>query len=148
MLAVFFAVATVFSTLGSGNMPQSNNMAAGLHTSFGIPTWITGALFAVLLGLVILGGIRRIARVTSAIVPVMGLLYFVGAMAVIVANIDAVVPAFLSVFSSAFTDTAASGGFLGAAFAYAFNRGVARGLFSNEAGQGFRAHRPCFGTGR
>ena len=135
-LAVFFAVATVFSTLGSGNMPQSNNMAAGLHTSFGIPTWITGALFAVLLGLVILGGIRRIARVTSAIVPIMGLLYFFGAMAVIVANIDAVVPAFLSVFSSAFTDTAATGGFLGATFAYAFNRGVARGLFSNEAGQG------------
>ena len=135
-LAVFFAVATVFSTLGSGNMPQSNNMAAGLHTSFGIPTWITGALFAVLLGLVILGGIRRIARVTSAIVPIMGLLYFFGAMAVIVANIDAVVPAFFSVFSSAFTDTAATGGFLGAAFAYAFNRGVARGLFSNEAGQG------------
>ena len=135
-LAVFFAIATVFSTLGSGNMPQSNNMAAGLNTSFGIPTWVSGAFFAVLLGLVILGGIRRIARVTSAIVPVMGLLYFVGAMAVIVANIDAVVPAFLSVFSSAFTDTAASGGFLGAAFAYAFNRGVARGLFSNEAGQG------------
>ncbi len=135
-LAVFFAIATVFSTLGSGNMPQSNNMAAGLNTSFGIPTWVSGAFFAVLLGLVILGGIRRIARVTSAIVPIMGLLYFVGAMAVIVANIDAVVPAFLSVFSSAFTDTAASGGFLGAAFAYAFNRGVARGLFSNEAGQG------------
>ena len=135
-LAVFFAVATVFSTLGSGNMPQSNNMAAGLHTSFGIPTWITGALFAVLLALVILGGIRRIARVTSAIVPLMGLLYFFGAMAVIVANIDAVIPAFLNVFSSAFTDTAATGGFLGATFAYAFNRGVARGLFSNEAGQG------------
>ena len=135
-LAVFFAVATIFSTLGSGNMPQSNNMAAGLHTSFGIPTWITGALFALLLALVILGGIRRIARVTSAIVPIMGLIYFFGAMAVIVANIDAVIPAFLSVFSSAFTDTAASGGFLGATFAYAFNRGVARGLFSNEAGQG------------
>ena len=61
-LAVFFAVATVLSTLGSGNMPQSNNMAAGLHTSFGIPTWITGALFALLLALVILGGIRRIAQ--------------------------------------------------------------------------------------
>ena len=135
-LAVFFAVATVFSTLGSGNMPQSNNMAAGLNTSFGIPTWVSGALFAFLLGLVILGGIRRIARVTSAIVPVMGLLYFVGAMAVIIANIDAVVPAFFSVFSSAFTDSAATGGFLGATFAYAFNRGVARGLFSNEAGQG------------
>ena len=135
-LAVFFAVATVFSTLGSGNMPQSNNMAAGLHASFGIPTWITGAIFALLLAMVILGGIRRIARVTSAIVPIMGFIYFAGAMAVIVANIDAVVPAFISVFRSAFTDAAATGGFLGATFAYAFNRGVARGLFSNEAGQG------------
>ena len=135
-LAVFFAIATIFSTLGSGNMPQSNNMAAGLNTSFGIPTWVSGAVFAFLLGLVILGGIRRIARVTSAIVPIMGLLYFVGALAVIVANIDTVVPAFLSVFSSAFSDTAATGGFLGATFAYAFNRGVNRGLFSNEAGQG------------
>ena len=135
-LAVFFAVATVLSTLGSGNMPQSNNMAAGLHTSFGIPTWITGALFALLLALVILGGIRRIAKVTSAIVPIMGVIYFVGAMAVILANIDAVVPAFISVFSSAFTNAAATGGFLGATFAYAFNRGVNRGLFSNEAGQG------------
>ena len=135
-LAVFFAIATIFSTLGSGNMPQSNNMASGLHTSFGIPTWVSGALFAFLLGLVILGGIRRIARVTSAIVPIMGLLYFVGALAVIIANIGEVVPAFFSVFSSAFTDTAATGGFLGATFAYAFNRGVNRGLFSNEAGQG------------
>ena len=135
-LAVFFAIATIFSTLGSGNMPQSNNMAAGLNTSFGIPTWVSGAVFAFLLGLVILGGIRRIARVTSAIVPIMGLLYFIGALAVIVANIGDVVPAFISVFSSAFTDTAATGGFLGATFAYAFNRGVARGLFSNEAGQG------------
>lgn len=135
-LAVFFAIATVLSTLGSGNMPQSNNMASGLHTSFGIPTWVSGAIFAFLLGLVILGGIRRIARVTSAIVPIMGVLYFVGALAVIVANIEAVIPAFFSVFNTAFTDSAATGGFLGATFAYAFNRGVARGLFSNEAGQG------------
>ena len=135
-LAVFFAVATVFSTLGSGNMPQSNNMAAGLNTSFGVPTWLSGAVFAFLLGLVILGGIRRIARVTSTIVPVMGLLYFIGALAVIIANIEDVIPAFLSVFSSAFTNSAATGGFLGATFAYAFNRGVNRGLFSNEAGQG------------
>ena len=135
-LAVFFAVATVFSTLGSGNMPQSNNMAAGLNTSFGVPTWLSGAVFAFLLGLVILGGIRRIAKVTSTIVPVMGLLYFLGALAVIISNIDTVIPAFFSVFSSAFTNSAATGGFLGATFAYAFNRGVNRGLFSNEAGQG------------
>ena len=135
-LAVFFAVATVFSILGSGNMPQSNNMAAGLNTSFGVPTWLSGAVFAFLLGLVILGGIRRIAKVTSTIVPVMGLLYFLGALAVIISNIDTVIPAFFSVFSSAFTNSAATGGFLGATFAYAFNRGVNRGLFSNEAGQG------------
>ena len=135
-LAVFFAVATIFSTLGSGNMPQSNNMASGLNASFGIPTWTSGAVFALLLGLVILGGIRRIARVTSAIVPLMGLLYLIGAMAVILANIGDVIPAFFSVFSSAFTNSAATGGFLGATFAYAFNRGVNRGLFSNEAGQG------------
>ena len=135
-LAVFFAVATVFSSLGTGSMPQSNNMAAGLRASFGIPTWITGALFALLLALVILGGVRRIARVTSAIVPVMALVYLTGAMAAILINIDAVVPAFISVFSSAFTNAAATGGFLGATFAYAFNRGVNRGLFSNEAGQG------------
>ena len=135
-LAVFFAVAVVFSTLGTGSMPQSNNMAAGLHASFGIPTWVSGAVFTFLLALVILGGIRRIAHVTSAIVPFMILLYFASAMSALLLNIDTLIPSFLSVFSSAFTDTAASGGFLGATFAYAFNRGVARGLFSNEAGQG------------
>ena len=135
-LAVFFAVAVVFSTLGTGSMPQSNNMAAGLHASFGIPTWVSGAVFTFLLALVILGGIRRIAMVTSAIVPFMILVYFVSAMSALLLNIDTLIPSFLIVFSSAFTDTAASGGFLGATFAYAFNRGVARGLFSNEAGQG------------
>ena len=135
-LAVFFAVATIFSTLGSGNMPQSNNMAVGLNTSFGIPNFMTGGLFSLLIGLVILGGIQRIARVTSAIVPLMGGLYLFAALAVISANIDAVVPSFVSILSSAFTNTAATGGFLGATFAYAFNRGVNRGLFSNEAGQG------------
>lgn len=135
-LAMFFAVATVFSTLGTGSMPQSNSIAAGLHASFGMPTWISGAVFTCLLALVILGGVRRIARVTSAMVPFMIIVYFVSAMFAILINIDAVIPAFITVFSSAFTDTAASGGFLGATFAYAFNRGIARGLFSNEAGQG------------
>ena len=135
-LAVFFAVATVLSTLGSGNMPQSNNMAAGLNASFGIPPYLTGAVFALLLAMVILGGIRRIARVTSAIVPIMGVIYFLGAGAVIAANIDKVIPSFFAVLHTAFTDSAATGGFLGATFAYAFNRGVNRGLFSNEAGQG------------
>ena len=135
-LAVFFAAATILSTLGSGNMPQSNNMAAGLSASFGIPPWASGALFATLLALIILGGIKRIALVTTMIVPIMGALYFFCALAVISTNMDAVVPALINIFGSAFTDTAATGGFLGATFAYAFSRGINRGLFSNEAGQG------------
>lgn len=135
-LAVFFAVATVLSTLGSGNMPQSNNMAEGLNASFQIPTWASGLALATLLGLVIIGGIQRISRVATAIVPVMGILYAIGAFAVLATNYQEVGPAFLAVFQDAFTGSAATGGFLGATFAYAFNRGVNRGLFSNEAGQG------------
>ena len=135
-LAVFFAVATVLSTLGSGNMPQSNNMAAGLQASFEIPTWASGLVLATLLGLVIIGGIKRIARVATAIVPAMGILYAIGAFAVLASNYHEVGPAFVSVFRDAFTGSAATGGFLGASFAYAFNKGVNRGLFSNEAGQG------------
>ena len=135
-LAVFFAAATVLSTLGSGNMPQSNNMAEGLNASFQIPTWVTGLVLASLLGLVVIGGIKRIARVATAIVPAMGILYAIGAFAVLAENYQEVIPAFGTVFSDAFTGSAASGGFLGATFAYAFNRGVNRGLFSNEAGQG------------
>jgi len=135
-LAVFFAVATVISSFGSGNLPQANNMASGLFTSFAIPTWLSGAVLAVLLGLVIVGGIRRIAVVAASLVPFMGILYALGALAVVASNIENVVPSFIAVFSDAFTGSAATGGFLGATFAYAFNRGVNRGLYSNEAGQG------------
>ena len=135
-LAVFFAVALVISSFGSGNMPQSNNMASGLAVSFGIPTFVTGAVFSVLLALVLVGGIRRIATVAARLVPTMAVLYTFGAFAVIVSNIDQIGPAFVAVFRDAFTGSAATGGFLGASFAYAFNRGVNRGLFSNEAGQG------------
>ena len=138
-LAVFFAVAMVVSSFGSGNLPQSNNMAAGLETSFGIPTWGSGLVLAGLLGLVIVGGIRRIALVATSIVPVMGLLYAAGAIAVAISNMDQIGPSFAAVFADAFSGSAATGGFLGATFAYAFNRGVNRGLFSNEAGQGSAA---------
>ncbi len=135
-LAVFFAVALMVSSFGSGNLPQSNNMASGLEASFGIPTWVSGAVLAVLLGAVIIGGIRRIAIVAASIVPLMGVLYAIGALAVAISNADQILPSFAAVFSDAFTGSAATGGFLGATFAYAFNRGVNRGLFSNEAGQG------------
>ena len=135
-LAIAFAAFTVISALGSGNLPQSNSLASGVEASFGVPTWMTGLVLALLLGAVIIGGIRRIAAVTSKIVPFMGGLYTLGAFAVIASNIENVVPSFMSVFQSAFTGSAAAGGFLGASFAYAFNKGVNRGLFSNEAGQG------------
>ena len=135
-LAVFFAVALVVSSFGSGNLPQSNNMASGLEASFGIPTWASGLVLSVLLGAVIIGGIRRIAIVAASIVPFMGIFYTFGALAVATSNADQILPSFAAIFSGAFSGSAATGGFLGATFAYAFNRGVNRGLFSNEAGQG------------
>jgi len=135
-LAVFFAVATVVSSFGTGNMPQSNNIASGVESAFGIEPWITGSILSLALAAVILGGISRIIQVAEKIVPFMAIIYLLGAMTVIFYNIDQIIPSFISVFSTAFTGSAATGGFLGATFAYAFNRGVNRGLYSNEAGQG------------
>jgi AGCS family alanine or glycine:cation symporter len=135
-LAVAFAIATVISSFGTGNLPQSNSIATSIEATFGFDPLIVGSVLGVLLALVILGGITRIAAVTSKIVPIMALIYVVGAFTVIFANIENVGPAFVSVFSDVFTGSAATGGFLGATIAYAFNRGVNRGLFSNEAGQG------------
>ena len=135
-LAVAFAIATVISSFGTGNLPQSNGIATSIESTFGFAPVVVGGVLSVLLGLVILGGIKRIAAVTSKIVPLMAIIYIVGAFAVIFANIENVGPAFVSVISDAFTGSAAAGGFLGATLAYAFNRGVNRGLFSNEAGQG------------
>ena len=135
-MAIAFAVATVICSFGTGNLPQSNGIASAMEQSFGIDPMLMGGILAVLLGLVILGGIQRIAAVTSKIVPIMAIIYIVGALAVIFANLGNLGPAFASVWADAFTGSAAAGGFLGASLAYAFNRGVNRGLFSNEAGQG------------
>jgi AGCS family alanine or glycine:cation symporter len=101
-----------------------------------VERWITGLVLAVLLGLVIIGGIRRIAQVTSRLVPAMAIIYFIGAILVIFYNYENIIPSIISVFSDVFTGSAATGGFLGSALIFAFNRGVNRGLFSNEAGQG------------
>lgn len=135
-LAMFFAVATVICSFGTGNLPQINNIAISVQSSFGIQPIITGAVLAVLLFLVIVGGIKRIAKVAATIVPTMATLYVLGALSVIVMNYQNIVPSFISIFTDVFTGSSATGGFLGASFAYAFNRGVNRGLFSNEAGQG------------
>ncbi|MGI0152161.1 alanine/glycine:cation symporter family protein [Pseudidiomarina sp. WS423] len=135
-LAVIFAIATIISSFGTGNMPQVNNIAQSMQASFGIEPMLTGGILAIMLAMVIIGGIKRIAAVTSKIVPIMGVLYIIGSLSVILFNLDQIGPSFAAIFSDAFTGSAATGGFLGATFAYAFNRGVNRGLFSNEAGQG------------
>jgi AGCS family alanine or glycine:cation symporter len=149
-LAVIFAVATVLSSFGTGNLPQINSISNSLFETFGINHMLTGGILAVLLGFVIIGGIKRIAQVTSRLVPIMALVYFVGAMAVIVYNYENIIPSIIAIVGDVFTGTAAVGGFLGGSIAFAFNRGVNRGLFSNEAGQGSapiahaaaRAHEP------
>ncbi|MBU2977037.1 AGCS family amino acid carrier protein [Alteromonas sp. C1M14] len=135
-LAVAFAIATVISSFGTGNLPQSNGIAQSLEATFGIDPIIVGSVLGILLALVILGGIQRIAAFTAKVVPIMAIIYLIGALAVIFANIENIGPSFAAVIGDAFSGSAAAGGFLGASLAYAFNRGVNRGLFSNEAGQG------------
>ena len=135
-MAVIFAIATVFSSFGTGNLPQINSISNSVLATFGISQWVTGLVLAILLGLVIIGGIKRIAQVTARLVPTMATIYFIGALLVIFYNYENIIPSLVSVFSEVFTGAAASGGFLGSALIFAFNRGVNRGLFSNEAGQG------------
>ncbi|UII22913.1 alanine/glycine:cation symporter family protein [Fulvivirga ligni] len=135
-LGGIFAFATILSSFGTGNLPQINQIASSVFASFGLEQWITGAVLALVLALVILGGIKRIVQVTEKLVPGMAILYFLGALAVIFTNYENIIPSFISIFQDVFTGSAAAGGFLGANLAFAFNRGVNRGLFSNEAGQG------------
>ncbi|GAB1454621.1 hypothetical protein MASR2M47_46770 [Draconibacterium sp.] len=149
-LAVIFAIATVLSSFGTGSLPQINSISNSMFETFGINHVLTGGILAVLLGFVIIGGIKRIAQVTSRLVPIMALIYFIGAMAVILYNYENLIPSLVAIVGDVFTGTAAVGGFLGGSIAFAFNRGVNRGLFSNEAGQGSapiahaaaRAHEP------
>ena len=135
-LAVMFALATVLSSFGTGSLPQINAIASGLEATFDLEPLITACVLSVLLAFVIIGGITRIAKVAAAVVPTMALIYVIGAFAVIIPNLNNILPSFFAIFSDAFTGSAATGGFLGATFAYAFDRGVNRGLYSNEAGQG------------
>jgi len=149
-LAAIFAVATILSSFGTGSLPQINSISNSLFETFGINHMLTGAVLAVLLGLVIIGGIKRIAKVTSTLVPLMAAVYFIGALAVILYNYENIIPSITAIIGDVFTGSAAAGGFLGGSIAFAFNRGVNRGLFSNEAGQGSapiahaaaRAHEP------
>lgn len=135
-MAVLFALATIISSFGTGNMPQINSIANSMHAAFDIHPAVTGLVLAVLLAMIILGGIKRIAATTSKLVPLMAVVYFFGALSVIFANTENIAPSLAAIAGDVFTGSSATGGFLGATLAFAFNRGVNRGLFSNEAGQG------------
>ncbi|GER22527.1 transporter [Zafaria cholistanensis] len=138
-LALFFAIAATLACFGIGNMTQGNSIAHNMERSFSVPLWVTGAVLAVLTLLVLVGGIKSIGRVTAGLVPVMILLYVLGALYVLLANIGALPAAFAQIFTDAFTGTSAVGGFAGSAIIIAVQYGVARGIFSNESGMGSAA---------
>ena len=133
---VLFAALMMICAIGSGNMPQINNIASVLDSTFSIPKLATGLILGVMLWMIIAGGIKRIAKIASKLVPIMAVIYFGGALVVVIENYENIIPSFHSIFSQVFTGSAAAGGFLGASFAMSLKLGVARGLYSNEAGQG------------
>ena len=133
---VLFAALMMICAIGSGNMPQINNIASVLDSTFSIPKLATGLILGSMLWLIISGGIKRIAKIASKLVPFMAVIYFGGALVVVIENYQNIIPSFHSIFSQVFSGSAATGGFLGASFAMSLKLGVARGLYSNEAGQG------------
>ena len=131
-LAILFAGFATIASFGIGSSVQSNSVAQSIHASFGIDGWITGVILTVFTAVVILGGIKSISKVSSVIVPFMAVFYVLGGLIIILLNLDALMPALKLIFSDAFTGNAVAGGALGTVIRY----GVARGVFSNEAGMG------------
>ncbi|MDW5375591.1 sodium:alanine symporter family protein [Halomonas sp. HP20-15] len=132
-LFAFFGGVAAF---GIGNTVQSNSVADGLSESLGMPHWLTGVIIMLLAGAVILGGIKRIAKVAGKLVPIMAIAYIICGLLVLIINADQIGAALGLIFGHAFTPVSAAGGFAGAAVAKAIQYGVARGVFSNEAGLG------------
>ena len=135
-LAPAFAIFGAIAGFGIGNTVQANSVAAVVESTFGVPTLVTGVVLMVLVGAVLLGGIKRIAQVAGALVPFMAIGYITCGLIVLIINLGAIPQAIALIFTHAFTPTAAEGGFAGAAVWAAIRFGVARGIFSNEAGLG------------
>lgn len=135
-LAPLFAIFGAIAGFGIGNTVQANSVAAVMDGSFGIPKWVTGVVIMLLVGAVLIGGIKRIAQVAGALVPFMAVAYILAGLVVLVINAGAIPGAIALIFTHAFTPVAAEGGFAGAAVWAAIRFGVARGIFSNEAGLG------------
>lgn len=136
LLATLFAVFGFMAAFGIGNLVQANSVADAVSTTFGFPPLYTGFILAFLVGTVIIGGIKRIGSFTEKLVPIMAVFYVTGALLIIATRIGQVPAAFLAIFQGAFTGTAAAGGFAGAAVTSAVRFGIARGIFTNEAGLG------------
>ena len=139
-LAGFFAVAIILALGFIGNMVQANSIADSFYTAFGVPPLAIGLFVAAFVGFIFLGGVSRLAYTTEKMVPLMALLYVIGSLVVMIIHIDQLVPAFKMIFIGAFDPMAATGGVIGASVKEAMRYGVARGLFSNEAGMGSTPH--------
>jgi AGCS family alanine or glycine:cation symporter len=145
-LGSVFALLTALAAFGIGNMVQANSVADVLRATFNVPIWLTGLVLVTLTAVVILGGLKSIARATEWLVPFMALLYLGGAIVILILHADKLPQAFGLIFNSAFSGTAAVGGFAGSTLMMALRYGIARGLFSNEAGLGSAPMVHCAAT--
>lgn len=139
-LSVFFAVAIIFALGFAGNMVQANSITDSFFTAFGVPKLVTGIVIAILAGVIFLGGVKTLASVTEKIVPLMAVIYVAGCLIILVLRIESIPSAFRSIFVGAFNPSAVLGGAAGIGIREAMRFGVARGLFSNEAGMGSTPH--------
>ena len=139
-MAGFFAIAITLALGFMGNMVQSNSIGDAFHTAFGVPKVVVGAVIACVCAFIFLGGVKRIAAVTEKLVPIMACFYILGSLVAIFMNADSILPAFKAIFVGAFNPQAVLGGALGVTVKEAMRFGVARGLFSNEAGMGSTPH--------
>ena len=136
-LAIFFAIAGILvAFLGIGTFSQVNSITSSLQNSFGFSPEIVSVIIAIIVAVIIFGGIQSISKVSESVVPFMAILYILATLTVIFAHYDNIIPAISQVFKGAFTGTAAVGGFAGAAVKEAIQKGIARGVFSNESGLG------------
>lgn len=135
-LGTLFAVFASIAAFGIGNIVQSNSVADSVFVSLGIPYWVTGLILAAFTAMVVLGGIKSIAKVTQVLVPLMIVMYFAGASIILIFKITAIPKIFALIFKSAFTPQAAAGGFLGSTLMHTIRMGVSKGVFSNESGLG------------
>ena len=133
---IIFAILAAVCAFGIGCMVQANAVAANFTTNFGVAPWIIAIVLSVLVGLVIIGGIQSITRVSERLVPFMAVFYVIGCLIILIMNVDVLGEAVVTIITSAFTTKAATGGFIGSTVAMACRYGFARGLFSNESGMG------------